>query len=422
MTLLLATDARRSTAHIRASRPSRSPGVPSRIVMRPRARGVSLAALLLGAAALVTARPAPAAAQSALGYGDDAVTIPSGTLRVGFTNVWGRWDQRFTDPSGASIVTNAQSRRTPIVIDAGLTNRVMLRVMVPSVGTEEYATYYSATTPAGHADSVHSYDHNALGDAEASITFQWLGAQPESLRTAPSGFHVRSSVTALALIGTGAPPRPTTQFGLGTGDGQNGVEVASKWDLLMGHAFWTSIIARYGRRVADHALVRVATPGNPFDSNAAPVTAARTLGDYQVLEVTPRIGLGGYFSLGAQYRIVHHMTDHFTGTLDTTTADGAPLHLDASILDAGSAYTEQWAGLGLVYSTVSAFERRQGDYPFELSLQYARVVTTSGGRPTKSEWAVGLRTWLRLWGRGLRAPGAERDAAHDAPHDAPRAP
>jgi len=85
----------------------------------------------------------PLDAQSVLGYGDDATTLPGGTLRIGLLNTWSRWFQQYDAAPGVFIQTRSQARITPLSLDFGLTDRVMLTASVPSVGTTESAIYFS---------------------------------------------------------------------------------------------------------------------------------------------------------------------------------------------------------------------------------------------------------------------------------------
>lgn len=338
-----------------------------------------------------------------MGFGADATTVPGGTVRIDFLNEWTRYQQRFTDPSGASILVDSHARRTPLSVELGLSDRLMLRAMVPSVGTLVTATYFPDTATAIHADSVNTFDRSGIGDAEVSAKLVWLGAQPLLARTDPHGVHLRSAITGVVRFGTGNPARPTEQFGIGTGIGQMAYEVRSTWDLLLGSRFWTTFRGVYGRQVPDSRLVHVATPGDPF-APAGAVYAHRKLGDYYTLEATPRLGLGRYFSLGVQYRLSHHAMDHYTGTRTTTDSLGNPVVLDAAVLDAGSAITTQEVGAGFVYSSVAEHARGHGALAFDLSLQYFRMMTITGNRPKTGTWVARARFYVSLWGRGSGKP------------------
>jgi hypothetical protein len=348
--------------------------------------------------------PAALHAQAVLGFGDDATTLPAGTVRAGFENHWLRYEQRFAAPSGASILTRSQVRRTPVFLELGLLDRLAIRVMVPSVGTQVIATYFPDSARAIHADSQITFPMSGVGDVEVSTKLVWLRTISDTARFHPRGIALRSAVTALARLGTGLPPHSYAQFGIGTGDGQTDLEVASQWDLLVGPRLWTSVVGRYGRQLRDTRVIRVAPPNDPFSTDAGPVVVTRRLGAYYELEATPRLSLGPYVSLGVQYRYRHEAPGTFAGTKDSVTPTGRPIHLDASILNAGSELTEQRIAFGVVYSSVAAYARRQGQYAFEVSFQYLRTLRISGARPRPSEYVVGARVYVPLWGKGFRRP------------------
>jgi hypothetical protein len=341
----------------------------------------------------------PLRAQSVLGYGDDATTLPGGTVRLGLLNTWSRWYQEYDGAPGTFIQTRSQARITPLTLDLGITDRLMLTAFVPSVGTTESAIYFSNDV----SDSLRSFDRSGIGDAMATLKFVWLGEQREHDRIAEHGLHVRSALSASAVIGTGMPPRPFQQFGVATGEAESGMQAGSFWDLILGHSFWTSVALRYEHHLQDTRSLRVGagTPGDPFDPTARPVDVTRRLGDAYSIDVTPRLSLGEYFSIGARYQYEHEKAGTFAGTLDVVDSAGNVTHLDAATLAPASAFTNQWVGLGLVYSSVAASERGHGDYPFELTLQYRRQVALTNGQPARGEWAAGLRFYQKLWGRGM---------------------
>ncbi|HEX6806629.1 MAG TPA: hypothetical protein VF118_01500 [Gemmatimonadaceae bacterium] len=358
-------------------------------------------ALLSFATAMFAATPL--GAQSVLGYGDDATTVPGGIVRIGLLNTWSRWFQQYDAAPGVLIQTRSQARITPFSLDFGLTDRLMFTASVPTVGTTESAIYFSDPSHGNVADSMRSFNRSGIGDAMATLKLVWLGEQSEHDRIAEHGLHVRSALSASAVIGTGQPPRPFQQFGVGTGEGESGVQAGSFWDFIDGQSFWTSVALRYEHHLQDTRSLRVGagTPGDPFDATARPVNATRRLGDAYSIDVTPRFSLGEYFSLGARYQYAHENAGTFSGTLDVVDSAGNVTHLDAAALGPASAFTNQWVGVGLVYSSVAASERGHGNYAFEITLQYRRQIALTNGQPVRGEWAAGLRFYQKLWGRGM---------------------
>lgn len=387
MTLLRPVIARPAGVRASCPRPTDSPihRVESSLLLH--VRRWCAAVLAIAALAAPSAR-----AQAVLGFGDDATTPPGGTVRLGFTNQWTRFEQRFFGPTGASITTRSLIRRTPVTLELGLFGRLSVGVTVPSVGTRVTATYFPDTASAVHADSVRDFGQTGVGDVEASMKLVWLQTVGERERYRPHGVQVRSALTGVVRFGTGRPPRPTSQFGIGTGDGQTDIEIGSQWDIIVGSHFWTSFVGRYGRQGADTRLVRVARPDDPFATGVGPVLARRELGDYYELEATPRLGLGEYFSLGAQYQYRHQARDTYTLAEPGATPD-------PSILNAGTELTVHRVGGGIVYSSVAAHAAGRTRYPFEITFQYFRILRRSDQGPTPGTYVVGARFYAPLWGR-----------------------
>ncbi|MGH7649814.1 MAG: hypothetical protein ACREND_17015, partial [Gemmatimonadaceae bacterium] len=140
-------------------------------------RGVLVCAAAIGFAA------SRAHAQATVGYGDDATTIPGGTVRIGMLDTWSRWYQEFDAPSGLAIQTRSQARITPLTLDLGITDRLMFSAAIASVGTKEIATYFPANSRDIHADSLRTFDRSGLGDAMATLKYVWLGHESERART-----------------------------------------------------------------------------------------------------------------------------------------------------------------------------------------------------------------------------------------------
>lgn len=354
----------------------------------------------IAAVALFMACAAPASsAQAVVGYGDDATIAPSGMVRIGFLNSWTHFDQRFTAPDGAHIDTHSQIRRTPIFLDLGVTNRLALGVMVPSVGTNIVANYVSAMAPPNRADSLHILGQSALGDAEGWVKLVWLGAQDEQARTRPSGVHVRSALTGLVRVGTATPAHPSQQLAIGTGDGQTDVEGASQWDLIFGRHFWASLVGRYVRQLPTTRVVRVAPRDDPF-SPAELINTRIEPGNYYELEATPRLTIGNHFMIGAQFRHRHDDESHFLAAGGGTGGTGDP-----SVLDVASSSSTTY-GFGVVYSTIAEYAAHRTSYPFEVTLQYYHTDRWEDGvppsilaEPVRSTYSVGVRYYVKLWGK-----------------------
>jgi hypothetical protein len=340
-------------------------------------------------------------AQAVIGFGDDATSLPAGMLRFGFLNGWTRWDQRFTAPDGARIDAHARIRRTPVSLELGVTNRLVVGAMAPSVGTYAVATYFPPGVTPGHADSLHMLGQSAVGDVETWAKLVWLGYQDEAARTNPSGLHVRSALTGLVRLGTGTPAHASHQLAIGTGDGQTDVEAASQWDFIFGRLFWMSLVGRYVHQLPTTRISRIAPRDDPF-ATAALVNTRIEPGDYYELEATPRLTVGKHFMVGAQYTHRHHAEATFSAA-DGSGAPGGSV--DPSILDVAS-FSSKAYGFGVVYSSVASYVAGSTSIPFEVSFRYSRtdgwtdgIPPTVFAEPKRSTYAVGVRIYSRIWGK-----------------------
>jgi carbohydrate-selective porin OprB len=124
------------------------------------------------------------------------------------------------------------------------------------------------------------------------------------------------------------------------------------------------------------------------------------------VEVAPRYTINEYVGITAQYRYLRKSADRYTGTfsLDSAATGFGPVTLNASMLDAGTATTEQRWGLGLTFSTVAAATRHASRIPFDVSyLHYGTFAGTAGAGgllPRIGYDAVELRLYVRLLGHG----------------------
>ena len=350
-------------------------------------------------AMLMVLLASPARTQAVLGFGDDATTVPAGTIRLGFLNGWTRFDQRFTAPDGGHIDANSRVRRTPVFLEMGVMRGLALGVMVPSVGTSVVATYFPALASPGHADSVRFSGQSAIGDVESWAKFTWLGASSEQERTQPQGIHLRSAVVALARLGTGSPPHASRQLTLGTDDGQTDIEIESQWDVIIGPRFWVSAVGRYVHQLPVTRVTRIAPRDDPFTPPVLVNTRIEP-GDYYEIEATPRLSLGNHFLVGAQYNHRRDNASTFRQSGEPSTP-GAPD--DPSVLDVASSSSTR-LGFGVVYSSVASYVAGRTRRPFEVSLQYFTLDRWSDGVPPamlaggdRSTVEVGLRYYVALW-------------------------
>lgn len=253
------------------------------------------------------------------------------------------------------------------------------------------------------ADSLQTIERFGVGDIELGARLQlWNSLSGRARFDPPAGLRTRSALAAIVRLGTGSPHSPSNFVDVGTGDGQTDVELRSRNDLVFGRRFWASVTARYGWQLADERSMRIAPPSIPFPAEFRTQRVRRDLGDYFELEATPRIVLASYFAIEGQYQYSRKPADRYAGVFTATSPAGDQVHLDASVLDQGTASSAQHAAIGFVYSTADAYSRRDAWLPMDVSYQHLETITGSGAAPKLSQDVIRLRVYLQLFGGDRR--------------------
>jgi len=279
----------------------------------------------------------------------------------------------------------------------------------PPIGLADAQALITSDALGLRYDSLHSVDLAGLGDIELGATALLLDSfhGRDSARFHPHGFNYRLALTGLFRLGTGTPTSPDALVGVGTGTGTNAVEVHVATDVLIGRHFWTSIIARGTQPLYDQVTARIPLGlGNAFAPYFTRQTVGRQLGRLIDVELDPRYALNDYVGLVAQYRYRRKDADQYTGTfsLDSAATGFGPVTLDARLLGAGTATTEQRWGVGLTFSTLAGAARHRSRIPFDVSYLHYQTLTGSAGSyavlPRIGFDEIQLRLYLRLLGHG----------------------
>jgi hypothetical protein len=251
------------------------------------------------------------------------------------------------------------------------------------------------------SDSLKTMTKYGIGDIELGAKFLLLDSFSGRTRARMTarGFNYRVAVGALYRFGTGKGPLPDRLVDIGTGDGQNDVELQLASDLLFGSRYWMSIAGRYGIQMADQPELRVlAGPDLVFPALYRQQVVDRQLGNYIEMQVTPRYVVNDYFALSAQYTYRSKSQDHYTGSFAAKDVNGTDVTFDASALDIESERSEQRVGGGITYSTYRAFDRGKTGLPIEVSLMHAQTLSGSARQPKAFTTQVQLRFYPKLFG------------------------
>ncbi len=241
-----------------------------------------------------------------------------------------------------------------------------------------------------------------IGDIELSAKFLLVDPYRGDIaaQRATAGFKWRQSVGAVYRVATGTTDLTTDFTDLGTGNHQRDIGVRSWTDLLWGNQFWMTIAARYDRQLADALTRRITDASHPIAPSYREQKVTRDLGDIAELSVTPRWSLNEWVGIAAQYLVRTKGADSYSGTFTTTDLNGAPVTLDASVLNQETQWREQRLGFGLSYSTLTAYDRGQARMPYEIT--WMRTVSasgTGGNLPVAAQDLIQLRWYGRLFGR-----------------------
>ncbi|MBA2683122.1 MAG: hypothetical protein H0U66_01320 [Gemmatimonadaceae bacterium] len=374
---------------------------------------------------------ASASAQTVLGYGEDATAAPIGAIRIRLSNDWHR-SRSFGNFNDTTYDSDRQYRASTIGLELGVLKRLSLGVTVPWVTTKaltfQSSPHVHDTLNVIALDTLYDTSHNGWGNIEALAKVVWLGEPGQQARLEPrDGVHVRSAVAGGAYFGTGSRIDPRDPFAIGTSDRSRSLVLESLTDVTVGPHFFGSIVGRYQKPMSDNVLVAIKLSDNPLGEYTEPFTAARRLGTKYEVEITPRYQFGRNFTVGAQYHYRHSGEDRYSGQTTYIDGDGNEQTVDASMLNSFAPRTEKRIGFGAVYSSVDGYTRNRSRIPAEVSFQYSKVVSLSGGYPKESQVTFAVRLFHRLWGSEFAPPAAaatqptlEPDATPPAPAPAPQ--
>jgi hypothetical protein len=238
---------------------------------------------------------------------------------------------------------------------------------------------------------------STIGDIEVGAKLQLVNTvRRDTLQRYGAG--VRAAVGAVFRLGTGRADDPDDLADIPSGDGQNDVEAHTYWDFLIGSHFAVGVIGRYVWQLPDREIARITPPHQPFAAYWRRHEVERDLGDVIDAEITPRIAIGSFFSLMAQYRVRRKAEDRHTGRFDVSNDLGEPVTLDASILDLETEQREDRVSIGLGYSTLASVARRRARIPLDIFMHYGESIRGSGGRtPKVSVGAMQIRVYTQLF-------------------------
>ena len=221
-------------------------------------------------------------------------------------------------------------------------------------------------------------------------------------RMDPSGLNYRAAAGAVYRFGTGEPDAANDFADVGTGNGQNDVEIRGFADVLYGRHFWTSFIARYNWQLADDVEMRITEfPERRLAAAYRQRMVHRNLGDISEIEINPRWVFNHYFSATAHYLYRLKRPDEYSGrfNVDSATTGYAAITLDAATLGKETLQEEHRLGGGVAFSTIGAYEAGKARLPMEITYFHFQTTRGNGGNvPKLFSDQIQVRIYARLFG------------------------
>jgi hypothetical protein len=233
-----------------------------------------------------------------------------------------------------------------------------------------------------------------FGDIDIGLwwrLFDGAGADPWTRLTA-RGPLWRQTVGLTYRVGNGIPFDPDDPLLLGTGDGQDDVELTSATDILWGAHLWGSVVLRYTKQFADERVARLPDPLlSPYLPLRRRVLAERALGDRLTVDVAPRWVFNDYVAVGARYRFVREAEAQWRELAPA--ADAARLEATTP----GLLLHE--AAVGFTWSSLAAWQRGRTRWPVELHYERALVFAGEGEVVRMRSDRLGAIVYAKLWGK-----------------------
>jgi hypothetical protein len=234
-----------------------------------------------------------------------------------------------------------------------------------------------------------------LGDVEVAARFQLLNTVGPALRPSRSGpGGVRAAVELGVRLPTGRGGDLDSLTTVTSQSGQGGVTGALLGDLFSGSRWWVSGAARYTHPVARDVVRRTYDPAAIFLPLSDSTIVGRSPGDRIEVGVTPRYRLTDEISLAGRYAFLRQ------GATTLDLPSGFPAAgMALAGFETTDANTAQLFGLGVSYTTLTAYGEGRAKVPLDFSLLYERAVAGGSGAPKTSRITVGGRLFYQAWGR-----------------------
>jgi hypothetical protein len=266
--------------------------------------------------------------------------------------------------------------------------------VVPAGGPGARDAFQSLLKRLGR-DSLQSTDRSSIGDISIGATYQLANTFGDTTRAAAGATRYRLAVNGTLRLGTGQPASRQQLLDVGTGYGQNGIEVGGAADVQFGQRYSATATGSYTLQLGTIDVPRLANPGNvllPLDVSPLNLGGTYTAGNVAALSIVPRMRIAGYFAVTGQYAFVRTGADMYS--VVGSPPPGSTSGVSLAGLGVASA-TAQQVGFGFTYSTLVGRDRGPGRTPFEASFSHLETISANGGPVAKTfRDQVELRVYL----------------------------
>jgi hypothetical protein len=210
--------------------------------------------------------------------------------------------------------------------------------------------------------------------------------------TATDGTAFLLGIGGTYRFGTGLSHLPDNLFDVGSGDGQDDIELHVFGRLDLGRRLRARANVRYGLQLEGTAVRRISGADDPI----APLSSRQEVlwdpGEYLEVEVVPEVRLAPELYLGLRYRYYSKGADSYSLRFDSS-PDLPPVDL----LNEETEMTVQHLGVG---ATLWPSRRTSvgGQWPLAVSAEYLAPISGSGGQtPKDGRFRVAARLFISIW-------------------------
>ncbi|HEX5725660.1 MAG TPA: hypothetical protein VFX98_09350 [Longimicrobiaceae bacterium] len=315
--------------------------------------------------------------------------------------------QRFLPTAGSAAGEELQRRVQALLGDTVELRLPELAVSYPGLlAIPELRALLDSTEIVALGQQVGTRGPYQLGDVQLGARYLLAGPPGFALPDTLPGRVVRATLGARVRLPTGPRSATLFLFEVPSASGHAGAGVDVTGDLAS-RRWWISGAAAFEVLLAADARRRDFAEGL-FPDSTTVVTLRREPGARFALSLTPRYRLTREISFAAQYALAGAGATTFSGG----NAEGEQVLGPFEVVEGWTAHR---VGIGMGYSTLTAYAGRQALVPFEVSLLYQNTLAGTGEAPDAGMVTVAGRIFYQLIGRTPRPRPAAPDTVPPPP-------